>query len=187
MKTSLKVILIAALWILIVSTGRMGTIDTVLRLQMAHSWWSGQPEIKPNYQPSHGHDIKAGIQTLNGDRRYGYDSGQSLLMLPSDWLSTKVKPYFPKIGRRDFQELGVSFLTFLPINVATVVACFWLLRLFGFEKNLAGLSSIIWLITTTVWHYSQVPFHNNLVNDCNAKYGYYSPNCFSFYAFLLRV
>jgi hypothetical protein len=52
---------------------------------------------------------------------------------------------------------------FVPLNVAVVVACYWLLRLFEFEERVASLTSIAWLLGTTVLPYVQVPQQNNQI------------------------
>jgi hypothetical protein len=162
MKTIIKVIAIALLWLAVTFSGRLGTVDTILRLQMAHAWWTGTEEVSPDYQPKERGDLQAGVKGVGGKRYLAYDPGQSLLMLPGDWLGTKLHPYFSKVGANDFRQL-VVVLTFIPLNVAAVVSCFWLLRLLDFEERLAGIASIIWLISTTVLHYAQVPFQNNQI------------------------
>ncbi|MEQ9373134.1 MAG: hypothetical protein RIG63_29550 [Coleofasciculus chthonoplastes F3-SA18-01] len=163
MKPIIKVALIALLWITVIQSGRIDTIDTILRLQMAHAWWTGTEEVAPDVQPSSWQDPSAGVIGVGGKRYITYDVGQSLLMLPGDWLGTKLHQSFPKLGLEDMRYLVVNFLIFLPLNVAAVVSCFWLLRLFNFEEQIAGLTSIVWLISTTVLHYAQVPFQNNQV------------------------
>jgi hypothetical protein len=164
MKTITKVALIALLWITVINSGTLGGIDTELRLRMAHAWWTGGEEVAPNYQPKERGDLKAGIMGVGGKRYIGYDVGQSLLMLPADWLGTKLNKFFPELGSKHYlRPWLVNFLTFVPLNVAAVVCCFWLLRLFDFNERIAGLTSITWLLGTTVLHYAQVPQQNNQV------------------------
>lgn len=169
-KTITKVALIALLWIGIINTGLVNA-DAQLRLVMAHSWWTGIPEISlaSNYKPQYRVDVEsliAGVAGTHGKRYIPYDPGQSLLMLPADWLGTQIGPLFPKTGEKGVRTLTINFLTFVPLSVAAVVACYWLLRLFDFEEKIAGLASITWLLGTTVLPYAQVPQQNNQVLLC---------------------
>ena len=84
-------------------------------------------------------------------------------MLPADWLGTKLHNIFPQQDSEYLRRMVVNWLVFVPLNVAAVVACFWLLRLFEFQERIAGLASITWLLSTTVLHYAQVSQQNNQV------------------------
>lgn len=165
MKTLIKIALIALLWVTVVNSGTVGSLDTELRLQMAHAWWTGGEEviIPPDYQLKVRGDIIAGVIGSGGKRYIAYETGQSMLMLPGDWLGTQLHRLLPAIESETVRSLAVNFLIFIPLNVAAVVACYWLLRLFDFEQKLAGLASIAWLLGTTVLHYAQVPQQNNQV------------------------
>lgn len=160
MKTVIKVALIALLWITAINKGSLNG-DTLIRLKMAHAWWTGTEEVAPNYQPKLRGDLDAGVIGVGGKRYLAYDVGQSMLMLPGDWLGTQLHRWFPKLKETDFRALVVNFAIFVPLNVAAVVACFWLLRLFEFNERIAGLTSIALLLSTTVFHYAQVHQHNN--------------------------
>lgn len=63
MKTVTKIALIALLWITVVNSGTMGSLDTDLRLQMAHAWWTGTEEVQipPGYKLKVRGDIQAGV------------------------------------------------------------------------------------------------------------------------------
>lgn len=162
MKTSLKITLIALLWLVVVNSGTI-SVDTAARLQMAHALWTGTEEISlpPDYQPQVRGD--AGILGVDGKRYYYFDMGQPLLMVPGDWVGTKLHQIFPVTSRSFLQCLAVNFLVFIPLNVAAVVACFWLLKLFDFSERIAGLASLTWLLSTTVLHYAQINQQNNQV------------------------
>jgi len=164
-KTPLKIVLIALLWITAVNSGTLGVLDTDLRLQMAHAWWTGTEEVQisPDYQLKVRGDIQAGVMGTGGKRYIAYEQGQSLLMLPGDWLGAQLHRFFPEIPSKIIRDLTVNLLIFIPLNVAAVVACFWLLRLFDVEERIAELTSIAWLLSTTVLHYAQVHQHNNQV------------------------
>lgn len=163
-RTVVKVSVIALLWITIVNPGRIHS-DTLVRLQMSHAWWTGTEEVSSQYRPVERGDSIAGVSV--GGKRYGvYDPGQSLLMLPGDWVGTQLNRFFNVQSPQDLRPLVVSILIFIPLNVATVVACYWLLRLFDFSERIAGLSSLLWLLGTTVLHYAQFPMQNNQILLC---------------------
>src|SRR5258708_37291545 len=69
-------LLVTALFTFLIQSGELGTSDTTHRLQVAHSLWTGQPQVFPNEYPEFGLHGR-------GVMLYAwYGSGQSLLMLP---------------------------------------------------------------------------------------------------------
>lgn len=163
MKTVIKVALIALLWITVVNRGALGSSDTAYRLDMAHAWWTGTEEVTPTFQP---HSRLAGINIVmgvGGKRYIAYELGQSFLMLPGDWLGTQLHQVFPNIAPKDLRHAVVSYMIFIPLNVAAVVSCFWLLRLLGFGEGISGLTTIAWLLCTTVFLYAQEHQQNNQI------------------------
>jgi hypothetical protein len=97
MKTVTKVALIALLWITIINPANLPP-DTDVRLRMAHALWTGTEEVSlpPNYHPSSRLD-HVGVLGVDGKRYEAYDMGQSLLMLPADWIGTQLSKVFPSI------------------------------------------------------------------------------------------
>jgi uncharacterized protein (DUF934 family) len=63
---------------LLVQSGELGSIDTTLRLQTTHSFWTATPPIPPDL----------GIVGRHGKIYATYGIGQSLLMLPADIVVT---------------------------------------------------------------------------------------------------
>lgn len=163
MKIATQIALIALLWIGVVNTGTLGSSDTDTRLQMAHAWWTGTPEVDLNFRPRIRGDLQSGLMGTGGKRYIFYDLGQSMLMLPADWLGTKLHQFTPKIPEIYLRRFVVNVLVFIPLNVALVVCCFYLLKLLNFRENIAAISSIVWLMGTTVLHYAQVHQQNNQV------------------------
>ena len=163
MKIFPKVILIAFLWLTVVNAGTLGVIDAELRLQMAHAWWTGKEEVQlaPDAKPRIRGDIRFGVVGADNRRYIAYDPGQAMLMLPGDWLGAQLHQWFPSLDETKLREFAVSFLIFVPLNTAIVASCYWLLTLFGFSEQIAGLSSIAWLLGTTMLHYAQVHQQNN--------------------------
>ncbi len=163
MKTPKKLILIALLWLLTISSGELGTLDTQLRLQMTHAWWTGTQEVQveSDQKPSVRGDIRFGVVGAKGDRIIAYESGQSFLMLPADWLGTQLHSVWPAVPAETLRQWSVNLFTFIPINIAVVLAAFWLLRLFQFDERVSAIASLTLLLGTTVLHYAQVHQHNN--------------------------
>jgi hypothetical protein len=156
MKIASKVIIVVLLWLIFVNPGSITNIDTARRMQMAHAWWTNTEEGIPGDRL---------VINVNGQNYIPYDLGQSMLMLPGDWLGTKLAQTI-KLDRhqsQQFTEAFVSFFIFLPINLLAILACFRLLKLFGYSEKLAGLSSIIWLLGTTVLFYSTLHQQNNQI------------------------
>ena len=168
MKTVARIALISCLWLTVISSGTLGVIDSELRLQIAHAWWTGTEEVQiaPGAKPRERGDIRFGVVGADGKRYISYEQGQSLLMLPGDWLGTQLQRWFPEIESQQLRELVVSLFIFVPLNVAVVVAAFWLLRLLEFGDRLSGLTALTWLLGTTVLHYAQLHQQNNQVLLC---------------------
>lgn len=166
MKTVTKVALIALLWITIINPANLPP-DTDVRLRMAHALWTGTEEVSlpPNYRPSSRLE-PVGVLGVDGKRYEHYDMGQSLLMLPADWIGTQLSKVFPSIKPYLLREFAVSFLVVIPLNVLVVISCYWLLRLFDFQEKIAASASLIWLLGTTVLHYAQTFQQNNPVLLC---------------------
>ena len=162
-KTIVQVALISLLIVTVVNRGTLASIDTLVRLQMAHAWWTGTEEVDPSYQPRFRGDLLVGVTGNEGKRYLAYDPGQSILMLPGDWLGTQIHRLFPNSSQVDLRQAVVSYLIFVPLNVLAVLVCFWLLRLMNFSEAIAGISAIAWLICTTFLAYAQETQHNNQI------------------------
>lgn len=165
MKTSYKIALVSFLWLLLINAGNLGILDTDLRLEMAHSWWTGESPIQITERdiPKVRGDIRYGVMGADGQRYIAYEQGQSILMLPGDWIGSQLHSLLPILDSQDFRKMVVSFLIFVPLNVATVLACYWLLKVLDFEENIAALASLLWMASTTFLFYAQVHQQNNQV------------------------
>ncbi|ACK68303.1 conserved hypothetical protein [Rippkaea orientalis PCC 8801] len=165
MKYLKQITLIAFLWLLVINSGTLGVLDTELRLQMSHAWWTGKEEVQisPEMTRKIRGDIRFGVIGTNNKRYIAYEQGQSILMLPGDWLGTQIARVFPILDEQDWRELIVSFFIFIPINIAVVVASYWLLKLLEFPDKVAAVSSLILLLGTTILHHAQVHQQNNQI------------------------
>lgn len=158
-----KLTIVSLLWLIVISLGGVGTGDTDLRLRMAHAWWSGEPEVYRQLRPpTSREDIEYGVVGKSGQRLLFYDPGQSLLMLPADYVATRLNRWF-KGSAKELRGAIVGWTVFIPLNALAVLACFYLLRLFGISDFQAAVSSLLWLLATTVLPYAQTAFQNNQV------------------------
>ena len=155
MKIAQKITVVALLWLIFVNPGTITSIDTVRRLSMSHAWWTGEEE---------GFSGNKIIININGKNYIPYDLGQSMLMLPGDWLGEKLGQGLKNEKEREhFREAIVGFLIFVPINLLMVLTCLRFLQLLNYREKVAGLSSIVLLIGTSVLFYSSFHQQNNQI------------------------
>jgi Dolichyl-phosphate-mannose-protein mannosyltransferase len=166
MKTIFRVALVSLLFITLINPANLPP-DTDKRLEMAHALWTGTEEISlpPNYRPSSRLE-NVGVLGVDGKRYVAYDMGQPLLMLPADWVGTQLSKVFPRVKPYLLREFAVSLFVVIPLNILLVLSCYWLLRLFDFQENIAGFASLICLLGTTILHYAQTFQQNNPVLLC---------------------
>ena len=165
MKTIYRVLCISLLWVVLLSSFRI-TGDTSERLQMAHAWLTGVEEITlpADYKPkSRLGGARIGVLGRDGKRYSPYDVGQSLLMLPGNWLGIQLHKLFPEQNNTYFRQIIARWVTFIPLNVALIFSCFWLLKIFNFGEKVAALGSISLLLGTTTMQYVQSSQQNNQI------------------------
>lgn len=150
--------LAAFLTALLVQSGEMGSIDTEIRLQTAHSFWTNAPPVPEN---------GFGAVGRNGQIYATYGMGQSLLMLPSDVLGTYLQrlPLFASFADHDpgIRQIVVSYSTNTLVCVLTVLICLGFLRLLAFTAGQAAAGALALLFGTTFLHYTQNMMENNLI------------------------
>ncbi len=155
MKIAQKLTLAVLLWLIIINPGSISNIDTQRRLQMAHAWWTGAEETIAN--------DKLNI-SINGKNYIPYDLGQSMMMLPGDWLGHKIgQKIVDDQERQSLAELVISFLIFLPLSLLAIIESFRFLKLLGYSEKLAALSSMIFFLGSTVLFYSSFHQQNNQI------------------------
>jgi accessory gene regulator protein AgrB len=144
-----------------VQSGELGTSDTQHRLQTAHAWWTGQPQVFPEEYP------EFGVRGRGGKIESWFGIGQSLLMFPADVLGTGLArlPIFTGYGGTDpcVTNIFVSYTTNILIAVLTALVCFRFLRnlSFGTRQSVAGTLAL--LLLTTHLHYTQNMQENNYI------------------------
>jgi hypothetical protein len=156
-------LLITGLFTFLIQSGELGTSDTMHRLQVAHSLWTGQPQVFPNEYPDFGLHGRGG-------RLYAwYGIGQSLLMLPAD-LAGSAASHLPFWGnyvedQNDpaIRSILVSVSTNILVNVLTALAAFRLLGLLGFSEGESVAGTLALLCATTHLHYAQNMQENNYI------------------------
>ena len=156
-------LLITALLTFLIQPGELGTSDTTHRLQVAHSLWTGQPQVFPSEYPDFGLHGRGG-------RLYAwYGIGQSLLMLPFDLAGTAAshlpiwRTYVESQEDPAIRSIVVSMSTNILVNVLTALATFRLLGLFGFSTGECVTGVLSLLVATTHLHYAQNMQENNCV------------------------
>jgi hypothetical protein len=156
-------LLVTALFTFLIQSGELGTSDTTHRLQVAHSFWTGQPQVFPNEYP------EFGLHGRGGRIYAWYGIGQSLLMLPTDLAATAASqlPFWRSyvISENDpsIRSILVSISTNILVSVLTALAAFRLLGLLGFSVRESVAGTLGLLCTTTHLHYSQNMTENNYI------------------------
>ncbi len=144
-----------------VQSGELGTSDTQHRLQTAHSWWTGEPQVSPQEYP------EFGVMGRGGKIQSWYGIGQSLLMFPADVVGTGLArlPVFAGYGGADpcVTNIFVSYTTSILIAVLTALVCFRFLRQLEFTTNHAVAGTLALLTLTTHLHYTQNMTENNYI------------------------
>ncbi len=153
--------LAAGLIAFVVQSGELGSADTTHRLQTAHAWWTGEPEVFPNEFP------EFGVHGRGGKLQSWYSIGQSLLLLPADIVGTYVArlPIFAEYDDTDpsVRDIIVSYSINILVTVLTALVSFRFLRQlkFGVTQSVVGVLAL--LLATTHLHYTQNMMENNYI------------------------
>jgi hypothetical protein len=156
-------LLVTALFTFLIQSGELGTSDTTHRLQVAHSLWTGQPQVFPNEYPDFG------LHGRGGKLYASYGIGQSLLMLPADLAGTAAshlplwRNYVESATDPAIRSILVSISINVFVNVLTALAAFRLLGLLGFSMRESVAGTLGLLCATTHLHYSQNMTENNYI------------------------
>ena len=153
--------LAAGLIAFVVQSGELGSADTTHRLQTAHAWWTGEPEVFPNEFP------EFGVHGRGGKLQSWYSLGQSVILLPPDVVGTYVArlPIFAQYDDTDpsVRDIIVSYTINILVTVLTALVCFRFLRQlnFGVTQSVVGVLAL--LLATTHLHYTQNMMENNYI------------------------
>jgi hypothetical protein len=156
-------LVVTALFTFLIQSGELGTSDTAHRLQVAHSLWTGEPQVFPYEYPDFG------LRGRDGRLYASYGIGQSLLMLPADLAGSAAsnlslwRNYTAGKSDPTVRSIVVSISTNILINLLTALAAYHLLLLLGFNlrQSIAGVLGL--LCATTHLHYAQNLTENNYI------------------------
>ncbi len=144
-----------------VQSGELGTSDTQHRLQTAHAWWTGEPQVLPNEYPDFG------VRGRGGAIQSFYGIGQSLLMLPADVVGTHLArlKVFTSYNGNDpcVDNIFVSYTINILLAVLTALLCFRFLRQLTFGISQAASGTLALMLLTTHLHYTQDMQENNYI------------------------
>src|SRR5271155_5880294 len=153
--------LAAGLIAFVVQSGELGSADTTHRLQTAHAWWTGEPEVFPNEFP------EFGVHGRGGKLESWYSMGQSLILLPPDVVGAYVArlPIFAEYDDTDpsVRDIIVSYTINILLAVLTTLVCFRFLRQLTFSVTQSVLGVLALLLATTHLHYTQNMMENNYI------------------------
>lgn len=148
---------------LLIQSGELGSSDTGHRLAVAHSLWTGEPQVSPNEYP------EFGIHGRHGQLYAWYGIGQSLLLLPADLAGTAAshlpvwRSYTQRRADPSIRILVVSFTTNILLNVLTALVAVRFLRTLEFSEGESVAGTLALLCATTHLHYSQNLMENNSI------------------------
>jgi hypothetical protein len=153
--------LAAALIAIVVQSGELGSADTTHRLQTAHSWWTGEPEVFPNEFP------EFGVHGRGGKLQSWYSLGQSLLLLPADVVGAYIArlPVFAEYDDTDpsVRDIVVTYSINTLLTVLTALVCFRFLQQLNFSVRQSVVGVLALLLATTHLHYTQNMMENNYI------------------------
>jgi len=152
--------LTAGLVSFVVQSGELGTADTMHRLQTTHWIWTSQPQVFPNEYP------EFGLPGRGGQIFSQYGIGQSLLLLPADFVATWIASWHVFSGYQDdpaVRSIFVAYTISILVNVLTAWIAFRLLRQLRFEVRDSVLGVLALLLCTTHLHYTQNMQENNYI------------------------
>jgi hypothetical protein len=146
----------------LVNAGNLNNADAVRRLNVAHSWWAGTPEVIPEDY------VAIWAIDPSGQHHAIYGIGQSLVLLPADLAASAVARLapMPEAARRPAREALVAFLSQALIVPAAVLLGYLLLRRLGFGHPASAAGAAALLGATSVLHYVQNCQENALLLAC---------------------
>ena len=104
-----------------------------------------KPQLDTNHKPLTRMDNNIGVIGRDGKRYHPYEVGQSLLMLPGDWLGTTIHQLIPRIPEELSRRFVVNWLIFVPINIAVVISAYYLLIKLEFSEKIATMALLVFV------------------------------------------
>lgn len=143
----------------LVQTGDLGSIDTARRLQVTHSFWTKAPPVKVGDYP------EFGIVGRGGEIQAWYGMGQSLVMLPSDIIATKLTEQL-KLSEMVAEKLRVAlicYMTFPLISSLAILFGFNFLKILNFTQKESIAGSLGLLFGSSFLACTQINQENSLL------------------------
>jgi hypothetical protein len=161
-KPGLWLSLITTLCVFLIGTGSLNSWDTYNRLQVTHSLWMNVPQVKEEDART---DQLYIVKGKDGNNYATWGIGQSLVMLPADIMSHQLTSKIDKpAALLDKIRAGmVAYLTFVPINVFSIVISFLFLRDLGFNNKRSIVGALTLLFGTSFLAYAQTHQENSLL------------------------
>jgi hypothetical protein len=147
----------------VVEDGDISSIDAARRLQITHSLWTAEPPVKDGDYP------EFGIVGRDGDIHAWYGIGQSLVMLPADFVGSllvgRTTPEPSSLEDR-IKHAFVVYATFPLLTAGCVVLGFALLLQLGLGLKASAFGAMGMLFGTTLLQWTQVNQENSLTLLC---------------------
>jgi hypothetical protein len=137
--------------------GDLGSVDAGARLQVAHSLWTGEPQVDPA-------DFDESFPIgRDGRPQAPWGIGQSLVMLPADVAASAVVSFLalPETLANKVRAALVGYLTFPLISAAAVVFGVLVLRRLGFSDGQSMAGGIALFFCTSLFPYTQIHQENS--------------------------
>jgi hypothetical protein len=156
-------LIVTALFTFLIQSGELGTSDSMHRLQVAHSLWTGEAQVAPSEYP------EFGLHGRGGRLYAWYGIGQSLLILSADMAGSAaehlpfLRDYVSRGEDPAIRSIVVSMSTNILVNVLTALAAFRLVGLLGFSVRESVAGTLGLLLATTHLHYAQNMMENNYI------------------------
>jgi hypothetical protein len=142
-----------------VEDGDISSIDSARRLQVTHSLWTSEPPVKVGDYP------EFGIVGRDGEIHAWYGIGQSLVMLPADFIGSllvgQTTPEPASLAGR-IKHAFVVYATFPLLTAGCVVLGYAVLLQLGLGLKASALGAMGMLFGTTLLQWTQVNQENNL-------------------------
>ena len=152
----LFIFLLAWLTGLLVQSGDLGS-DTSRRLQVAHSFWTNEPEVLKSDTGDFG------IPGRGGTPHAWYGIGQSAVMVPADVLATVVARRLPEAMHLRVREVIVELIVFPLLAALGALLSFMIAVELGTTTRAALFCTLGFIFCTSFLPYTQINQENSLL------------------------
>lgn len=157
--------LLGGLWLaawlvgLLVQVPGMANVDSARRLQATRSFWTAEPPVREGEYPGFG------LPGRDGVIHTWYGPGQSLVMLPADFVAAALERFVGSpAARLQVRSAVVATLTFPALNATTVLLVYLWLGQLGFRPRTSLAGAMSFLLGSSFLHFAQVHMENSLLS-----------------------